>query len=93
MLSRLPMTTIAASIERRGDREVVASRIWALPWHFRCTCGSSIRRRTMRYLPVFWDDNYFALLPGERREVGVSRPGSDEARLRVDGWNVQSAVR
>ena len=25
-------------------------------------------------LPVSWDDNYFALLPGEKREVRVSYP-------------------
>ena len=47
MLSRLPMTTIAASIERRGDREVVAVQNAGTARHFRCTCGSSIRRRTM----------------------------------------------
>jgi exo-1,4-beta-D-glucosaminidase len=93
MLSRLPMTTIAASIERRGDREVVAVQNVGTALAFQVHLRLIDPKTDDEYLPVFWDDNYFALLPGERREVGVSRLGSDEARLRVDGWNVQPAVR
>jgi exo-1,4-beta-D-glucosaminidase len=43
-------------------------------------------------LPVFWDDNYISLLPGERREVEVrarkSDLGSVHPDLIVDGFNV-----
>jgi exo-1,4-beta-D-glucosaminidase len=43
-------------------------------------------------LPVFWQDNYISLLPGEKREVGVSVRKSelDSAKptLLVDGFNV-----
>ncbi len=46
-------------------------------------------------LPVFWDDNYFALLPGEKREMAVKVRKSDarEAHLTlaVDGFNVQAS--
>jgi hypothetical protein len=40
-------------------------------------------------LPAFWDDNYFALLPGERREIGVAYPRAAGASPRVtaDAWN------
>jgi len=43
-------------------------------------------------LPVFWDDNYISLLPGEKREVTVrvrkSDLGTVQPQLLVDGWNV-----
>jgi exo-1,4-beta-D-glucosaminidase len=41
--------------------------------------------------PIFWDDNYISLLPGEKREV-AARYSSTEAtgkpNLMMDGWNV-----
>lgn len=43
-------------------------------------------------LPVFWDDNYISLLPGEKREVTVQVPkhdlGEGKPILAVDGFNV-----
>ena len=43
-------------------------------------------------LPVFWDDNYVSLLPGERRELTArvaSRQLDGPAIVRVEGWNVE----
>jgi hypothetical protein len=46
-------------------------------------------------LPVFWQDNYFSLLPGERRTVEVSLDESlvTERKLlfKLDGWNLRTA--
>ncbi|HXJ46029.1 MAG TPA: glycoside hydrolase family 2 protein [Candidatus Dormibacteraeota bacterium] len=43
-------------------------------------------------LPIFWEDNYISLLPGERREVRVSVRksdlGSTHPELAIDGFNV-----
>ena len=43
-------------------------------------------------VPVFWEENYFSLLPGESREVTVSYPISSlegkAAVVEVDGYNV-----
>jgi exo-1,4-beta-D-glucosaminidase len=43
-------------------------------------------------LPVLWQDNYFALLPGEKREIAatsrLSDAGPGPKLLEVDGWNV-----
>ncbi len=43
-------------------------------------------------LPVLWQDNYFPLLPGEKREVTAayraSDLGSSQASVEVSGWNV-----
>jgi exo-1,4-beta-D-glucosaminidase len=42
--------------------------------------------------PVLWEDNYFALLPGEERII-IVRYGSHEAKddlsVQVNGWNVE----
>jgi exo-1,4-beta-D-glucosaminidase len=46
-------------------------------------------------LPVFWEDNYISLLPGEKRDVTVRVRQSDLAgahpSLLVDGFNVLAA--
>ncbi len=46
-------------------------------------------------LPVFWQDNYFSLLPGEKRTVEVQLDASlvTEGKLlfKLDGWNLRAA--
>lgn len=43
-------------------------------------------------LPVFWDDNYFSLLPGETKQVKVGFSAKDlageTAILAIEGWNI-----
>lgn len=45
-------------------------------------------------LPVLWDDNYFPLMPGEKREITAdyrkADAGKGVAAVEVDGWNVVS---
>ena len=44
-------------------------------------------------VPVFWSDNYFSLLPGERKSVTARFDSSSLAgatpELVVDGWNLE----
>jgi exo-1,4-beta-D-glucosaminidase len=44
-------------------------------------------------LPVFWDDNYFELMPGETRTVTARYPPwvklDDGANVTVSGWNLE----
>jgi exo-1,4-beta-D-glucosaminidase len=46
--------------------------------------------------PIFWDDNYFSLLPGEKRTVTAKfRRSSQDDRKPfpvVEGWNVAPAT-
>ena len=43
-------------------------------------------------LPVFWDDNYVTLLPGEERQYKAQYflrdAGSEKPVIKVNGWNV-----
>jgi len=44
-------------------------------------------------LPVFWDDNYFSLLPGETRDLAGRIPTRElgqQPLLEVGGWNIQA---
>jgi exo-1,4-beta-D-glucosaminidase len=44
-------------------------------------------------LPIFWEDNYFSLLPGEKRELKATYKAKDLAGaapvVQVDGWNIK----
>ena len=46
-------------------------------------------------LPIFWEDNYFSLLPGETRTVEVQWDASPATEgkllLKLDGWNLRAA--
>jgi exo-1,4-beta-D-glucosaminidase len=54
---------------------------------YRTTSGRSV-------LPIFWDDNYISLLPGETREIRARFSKEDlegeTPAFRFSGWNVQS---
>ncbi|HET9695934.1 MAG TPA: glycoside hydrolase family 2 protein, partial [Terriglobales bacterium] len=45
--------------------------------------------------PVLWQDNYFSLLPGEKRTITVryaAQPSNEHATVHVSGWNVESGA-
>ena len=44
-------------------------------------------------LPVWWEDNYFELLPGESREVRVTYPtaGHPHPAVEAEAWNARPA--
>jgi exo-1,4-beta-D-glucosaminidase len=74
-LTRLPPTTLAvqavvASGAGKGLRVMVTNTGKALAFqvHLKATRG----RGGPEVLPAYWDDNYFELLPGEKREIAVS---------------------
>ena len=47
-------------------------------------------------LPVLWQDNYFALLPGETRQVTATfrnlENGNATPTVEIDGWNVKHKI-
>jgi hypothetical protein len=43
-----------------------------------------------RILPVFYDDNYFSLLPGESRTIRIAASAATpEVSVTADGWNIE----
>jgi exo-1,4-beta-D-glucosaminidase len=101
-LAALPATTLAldARFDDAGDEDEGRARVsventgraLAFQVHLRLVERDGGREP----LPVFWDDNYFALLPGEKRELSVAWPRGRAAlplALEADAWNAARVTR
>ena len=98
-LNTLPQVTVVArgSLSREGGESLVRAVIenpsssLAFMVHLRVAragTGEDV-------VPIFWDDNYVSLLPGEKRELSARfdsiQNSPDGLVLDVDGWNVTAA--
>jgi exo-1,4-beta-D-glucosaminidase len=93
-LIQLPMVnlTVHSHTERHGEeqatRVLVENSSSSLAFFVRfkvnsCSDGQEI-------LPVLWQDNYFSLLPGEKREITATYRQHADVPVSVEagGWNV-----
>lgn len=97
-LRELPSVRLKSGYElRRQDKECVArvkvenpSKGVAIAVHTVLTKGPYGEE----VLPVFWDDNYFCLAPGESKQIearfAAEDLGHSPLALEVGGWNVES---
>jgi exo-1,4-beta-D-glucosaminidase len=103
-LNRLPRVglRLAASSEVNGGDRIThvrvenPSRALAFSVHLKVVKVSrNPEVPQQEILPVLWQDNYFALLPGEKRELtattGLMESGAGPRIVEVDGWNVTPA--
>ncbi|HZO89810.1 MAG TPA: glycoside hydrolase family 2 protein [Chthonomonadaceae bacterium] len=98
-LEKLPevTVTITSRSERRGAAQIEHMTVenptshLAFCVHLRVTKGKD----GADIAPVFWEDNYFELMPGEKREITATYPrkllGSARPFIQVEGWNVAPA--
>jgi exo-1,4-beta-D-glucosaminidase len=93
-LARLPATTLSlqAHVEDGGPegkaRVTVQNTGRTLAFQVRLKLKGALDADEV--LPVYWEDNYFALLPGEVREIGVAYPRSGAPGppvLEAEAWN------
>jgi exo-1,4-beta-D-glucosaminidase len=96
MLNRLPGVRLEAAASRlAGERDAVRVdlRNPSKNLAFQVHVGVRSADGLSEILPVLWDDNYFALLPGERKSVTARFLGSNldlkGSQVFVQGWNVQ----
>jgi len=92
-LSGLPATTLAVSSrsEASGPESVEhvsvenTGKALAFQVHLKLTSGPD----GPEILPVYWEDNYFALFPGEKRELRVSYPrgAAKGPVVTAEAWN------
>jgi hypothetical protein len=94
-LNDLPPAVIEGNIQRHdADGKCLLdvtlsnpSKVVALMTHIQLRKQNS----NERVLPVFYDDNYVSLLPGESRTIKVEAAAKDVGRedlvVAVDGWN------
>jgi exo-1,4-beta-D-glucosaminidase len=90
---------VKEKVEHKGDQGSIRfdvknpSNDVAFMVHLRLTKGEG----DDDLVPIFWDDNYITLLPGESRELtatfDASNLGGATPVLKVDGWNVEATKR
>ncbi len=100
-LQNLPKASLKASIKTKEDGDEQESRVTLT--NTGANLAFFVRLRLLKgkdgqeILPVFWDDNYVSLIPGEKREVTVRLRKSDvagaKAVLALDGYNVLPTVQ
>lgn len=95
-LSSLPTIKLAAysTLEHRGKEEVAhvrlrnPSKTLAFLVRLRITHGE----RGEDIAPVFWEDNYVSIFPGEERDITGTFELRDGAKgepiIHIDGWNI-----
>jgi exo-1,4-beta-D-glucosaminidase len=98
-LASLPAVDVkaTASAEQRGQDCVARvqlenpSRNVAFSVHLRVLRAAG-KPNESEILPVLWEDNYFPLLPDEKRDVSATYRGSACAQpaVAIDGWNVKA---
>jgi exo-1,4-beta-D-glucosaminidase len=96
-LSRLPETTLTVSPagDAPGDAAIrvsIANTGRALAFQVHLTLLDAASGKDV--VPAFWEDNYFALLPGERREISVSYSRADtraQPIVTAEAWNAAPA--
>ncbi len=95
-LGGLPMVTLKVDsrTEQQGKDRVthvtVENPSQSLAFFIRLKVNN--RENGEEILPVVWQDNYFSLMPGEKREVTASYRsrdmGASSPVISVEGWNV-----
>jgi exo-1,4-beta-D-glucosaminidase len=98
-LATLPPTTLdaAATFDQTGPesagRVTVENTGKALAFQVRLKAVEPSSGEEI--LPVFWEDNYFELFPGEKREVKVAWPRkvAGTPRIEVEAWNAPGGQR
>jgi exo-1,4-beta-D-glucosaminidase len=93
MLQRLPPVRLETSAGVTGDLVTVRLRNASPSLAFQVHLGLHQGDAEEEIVPVFWDDNYVSLLPGELRVLTARAASADalagKPALQVSGWNVE----
>jgi exo-1,4-beta-D-glucosaminidase len=96
MLNQLPRVRLEASatLEHNGNAVRVQLHNPSHDLAFQVQLGIHEEKQEDEILPVFWEDNYFSLMPGESRVVvarySASHKLEGHPQLEVGGWNVDA---
>jgi exo-1,4-beta-D-glucosaminidase len=95
-LQKLPQVELKVSktYEKSGDEGINKITIENPSSNLAFMVRLKVVKGKEEILPVFWSDNYFSLLPGEKKEVVAKNwlkdIGPDQPGLEVTGWNIQT---
>jgi exo-1,4-beta-D-glucosaminidase len=99
-LNSLPQVHLELSFSTRQEGSMGVATVTAknpsnniaFQAHFRVTKGKG----GDDLVPIFWDDNYFSLLPGEEKTINVAAKiddlGGADPFLELDGYNITPAT-
>jgi exo-1,4-beta-D-glucosaminidase len=100
VLQTMPLVKleVASRLEDRGAEKQVRVSLSNPSSHVAFFTQLALTRENgEEILPVLWDDNYFSLLPGEKRELSARLATRDlrgsKPALEVGGWNIQTGYR
>jgi exo-1,4-beta-D-glucosaminidase len=91
-LGSLPATTLTVTMApaSAGKRARVVVRNTGKALAFQVRLKAVDKASGKEILPVYWQDNYFELFPGESREIEVSwAPGASAAKVVAEAWNAR----
>jgi exo-1,4-beta-D-glucosaminidase len=104
VLNNLPPVELkySAESEVKGDDGITRVTVENLSRHLAFAVHLMVKtvkrdeedvREEAEILPVLWEDNYFPLLPGEKRIVAATYKAADAGKkppaVQVEGWNVR----
>ncbi len=81
-------------VKESGDEEIVTASLTNISGKVAFFISLALNDSNgERIKPVFWDDNYLSLMPGETREVSCTVPKNTLAcitpRVVLSGWNIE----
>jgi archaellum component FlaF (FlaF/FlaG flagellin family) len=95
-LNTLPEPTIEASAKRTDSKAndytvTLKNNGKTIAFMLRLkVCGKESHQEI---LPSYWGDNYFSLLPGEKREIKLHfSPGKEDFQLSMESWNGKASI-
>ncbi len=99
-LRELKPTRLAVSVtaQRKDDQEIATVTLSNPSTRLAFFVQLQIKRgrNGPEVLPILWQDNYFSLLPGEKRVVSATykagRLSKRNAYLKLEGWNVPAVL-
>jgi exo-1,4-beta-D-glucosaminidase len=95
-LTTLPQTQLSISVRADAANDgmaVVRIRNAGTSLAFQTRLKLVDAASSEELLPVFWDDNYFALMPGEVRDIRVTTPPTtDPLSVEAEAWNSPRAT-
>ena len=101
-LNSLPEVSLDVAIlssQKEGDHYTLAVTLENPSAYLAFDINPSVKKGQTGELvtPVFWEDNYFSLLPGEKRKVTVTFNAGDldgrKPLLEVKGWNIKKITK
>jgi len=80
-------------MERKSDDYKVTLKNTGTTIAFMVNLKVSEKESQQEILPSYWSDNYFSLLPGEKREIQLHfSPGNEDFQLWMESWNGKASI-